>query len=234
VARDALALDEAREVMARDHDVRLTPDVAFAGWTAVAAPRLAQGDRPRVGIVTMDWTWARRVDPALALDAYVEKLAAVARALVARGFEVRFYGHSLLPEMGQDDLVVAHRVVAAVDDPHAFVDPLGVSGDVDHLHSLFASLAVVIGTRLHSCIIAMSAGTPAIGLAYQPKTLGTYRLLGLEELCLDVEAFDPDAVIRLATEVADPSSPRRNVVTERVEATRLEVTGFYRELLCAS
>ncbi len=47
-----------------------------------------------------------------------------------------------------------------------------------------------IGMRLHTCILAMLGGVPAMGLAYEPKTRETYSQLGLEKFQI---SFETDA-----------------------------------------
>ena len=230
VARDELARAEAEALMPSAR-VELCPDIAFYGWNASAdSPSAPPG--PSVGIVVMDWTWARKVDPTIALDEYVAKLARVSRSLADHGIAVRLYGHSRIPEMDQDDVAVADRVEAAVGMPHVTVDPEGASGDADTLHKLFGQLDVVIGTRLHSCIVAMSAGTPAVGLAYQPKTTGTFDLLGLSSLAFDVETFDADEIAALALRLVDATEQRDEVIAQ-VAATRERILSFYDRALSA-
>ncbi|MDP2872107.1 MAG: polysaccharide pyruvyl transferase family protein [Bacillota bacterium] len=46
-------------------------------------------------------------------------------------------------------------------------------------------LDLVIGMRLHASVLSMAAGTPAIGLAYDPKVRRFFEEAGVPELCLD-------------------------------------------------
>lgn len=48
----------------------------------------------------------------------------------------------------------------------------------------------LLGTRLHSCIIAMNFGTPCLAIYYEHKTEGILRQLGMEEDCIKIEELD--------------------------------------------
>lgn len=55
------------------------------------------------------------------------------------------------------------------------------------LMELFKECDVLIGTRLHSCILAMTAGTPAIAIYYEHKSKGIYKKLELNRFSLRIQ-----------------------------------------------
>ena len=54
---------------------------------------------------------------------------------------------------------------------------------------LYSKMDIFIGSRMHSAIFSLVGNVPTIALAYQPKTLGTFNLIGLEEFVLDIRTF---------------------------------------------
>ena len=74
------------------------------------------------------------------------------------------------------------QVYRARLDPHA-------------LMRAFGACDAFIGMRLHGCLLAMLAGTPAMGLGYEQKTQGIFRQLGLESCQV---AFDQSSEAWLA------------------------------------
>jgi colanic acid/amylovoran biosynthesis protein len=234
VAREELSVDEIRS-LDRTLTAELCPDVAFFGWwprttgCTVSRSRADQGKSPRVRIVAMDWTWARPAASSGALDAYVDKLVAVVRGLLADGVDVRLMGHSSMPEQNQDDLAVARRVLAGLRDPRVQIDDH--HGNLDHLVEMFADADLVIGTRLHSCILSIAAGTPAVALAYQPKASGTYRLLNLERFCVDVEHSAAEDILHAARAALASDGQIAANFAESARWARTEIQRFYTGIL---
>lgn len=52
-----------------------------------------------------------------------------------------------------------------------------------------AQLSVLLCGRMHPSIFAATSRTPVVGLAYNPKFLGFFSLLGLEDYVMDVSDF---------------------------------------------
>lgn len=219
VVRDDESFATAQRLFGASRLITMCPDVAFFGWendkrrSATVEPLM---DRPRVGIVVMDWTWARVAD-ASRLDLYIERIAYIARELAAT-CDVYLMGHSTIPEHHQDDLVVARRTMQVADSPHVYVEQPNDSAD--GIRAFMLTLDAVISTRLHGCIIALECGVSAVALSYQPKATGTFTLLGLTEFCLDVDEFDPDMVLFLVRSVLRDGSDARRRVTLAVDTAK--------------
>lgn len=193
----------------------LVPDVAFLGLPTLATKDASEAGPAKAGrrlvrIVAMNWSWSSSVDPG-AERRYISALAAVCDRLRTAGYEVVLGGHSALPEHEQDDITVCEKISGAALMP---VD-IDRNCAVDHLAASYAQCHVVIGTRLHACIMAIAAGTPAVALAYQEKSIGVARGLGgaikvfrVDDLdpvavCAAVDATDRDAAARVGARSAN-------------------------------
>ena len=51
---------------------------------------------------------------------------------------------------------------------------------------------IVIGTRLHSLILATDTETPVIAVSYHQKVNNFMKLAGLSEYCMSMEAIEKD------------------------------------------
>ncbi|HEX3912980.1 MAG TPA: polysaccharide pyruvyl transferase family protein [Steroidobacteraceae bacterium] len=107
-----------------------------------------------------------------------------------------------------------------VDDPEVVLWQEDVP--IEDLFRLFGRLDLMIGMRLHSALIAMRAGVPAIHLAYTLKGRDIYADLGLREWAIELEEVSraPAAVTRVADAVlADPDRfARVATLTTRIVA----------------
>lgn len=187
VVRETVSLNASRFGVRFPH-VQVVEDVAF--YPGVRLSPIQAPARPVMRLVAMDWTWSTSVS-ADRFEHYVAQMALLADLAVEAGFSVVVGGHSSVSEHDQDDLRVAARV-QALSHSEIAVD---TNADVAHLYGEYAQSAVVIGTRLHSCIMALSVGTPAIGLSYQEKTVGVLAGIGHGDYVHPVDSFSPRAVI---------------------------------------
>jgi len=95
----------------------------------------------------------------------------------------------------------------------------------------YAKLDLHIGGMLHSCILATSAGTPCIALAYDIKHQGFFDLIGLSEHCLSAFHFDPDQLYARALALLADPAPVRAQITARRDALQAATLDFLRHTL---
>lgn len=84
-----------------------------------------------------------------------------------------------------------------------------------------------IGTRMHSCIAALSQCIPAVGLAYSKKFAGVFETVGVEQLVVDLRSTDSDTAIA----AIDRALQSRRSVVEHLEETIPAVKRGVLELL---
>lgn len=229
VVRETTSFAEVVELL-HPNDVRLCPDVTLYGWVAPVTATPRTGQRARIGVVVMDWTWARGATQQ-GLERYMRELATLIADLKRAGIDAVLLGGSKLPELGQDDMVVAERIATLVLAETGNAPELVELSDPETFQSLLSTLDLVVGTRLHSCLLAFASGVPAIGLGYQPKTRGTFELLGMDEVHHDVESFTASAVGRQVFAILASHSEWSDRVRRAAQQARGQIEAFYSGLL---
>jgi polysaccharide pyruvyl transferase WcaK-like protein len=87
---------------------------------------------------------------------------------------------------------------------------------------LFSQCDVVIGSRLHSGIIAKSYDIPIIGIDWDKKVAGFYEMTDLKEFCFDYKTFDVEMLINALEKIKDRNFHQdTNVVGHISELKRL-------------
>ena len=99
--------------------------------------------------------------------------------------------------------------------------------DQSEIKYLIGRCDFFIGSRMHSCIAAMSQGIPAIGLAYSKKFQGVFRSVGAEQSVIDMRQLDSEEILRAVTE----SLQRRQVISERLGQAVPEVRDMISSIL---
>jgi polysaccharide pyruvyl transferase WcaK-like protein len=217
VVRERRSLYASRVPLQLDSS-RLVDDIAFYGAFGSQA---TIEERSGVRVVVMDWRWSNSSDPGAFQD-YIAQVALVIDGLIESGFPVVIGGHSSLPEHDQDDIEVARMVQAACASSAVEIDE---DTDVRHLEETYARCALVIGTRLHACIMAVAVGTPAISLAYQEKSAGVLENVGLADHAFLVSDFRASDVLALAKKELSDARPRHALATR----IRERIVAAYRE-----
>jgi colanic acid/amylovoran biosynthesis protein len=89
-----------------------------------------------------------------------------------------------------------------------------IKGDYapNDLIGIYGKMRILIGSRMHSNIFALVAGTPVIAIAYEHKTNGIMNMCGLKNWVLDIDNIDAqqlsDKVLKLLN---DESTIRRQI-----------------------
>ncbi len=164
-----LSMRDARVVMARDSvsaayaaslgrpvDV-LSTDVVFA----LARPEAARTRDVVLNISGLLWAPNPHVDH----EHYRRTVRAVADGLLAAGRRLTLLAHVLDSPVADNDVPAVHEFAGLLDQDVEVVVPAGL----DDVRDVVASARLVLGSRMHACLNALSSGTPAISLAYSRK-----------------------------------------------------------------
>lgn len=155
-----LARDSTSFAWARGHGMRadaVSSDVVFA---LPVPPRSSQPSDVVLNVSGLLWAPNPHVDH----RAYQRTVQGIYEGLTAMGRHVTLLPHVLRSADPDDDEAALEQF--GVTAPEATVL---VPRDLGHVRSILASASVVIASRMHACLNALSVGTPAIPLAYSRK-----------------------------------------------------------------
>ena len=159
-------------------------------------------------------------------EAYEKAFAGVVNRIIASGWQVMALSTCTgIDSYNKDDRMVALNLRKHIQDPlryHVVMDELN---DLE-MGKLLGACDLTVGTRLHSAIISMNFGTPAIAINYEHKSAGIMQQLGMPEMAVDIrhllngdlEAMAADTLGQLSTLV-----PRLNEAVARERAAGLSM-----------
>jgi polysaccharide pyruvyl transferase WcaK-like protein len=214
-----LACDVLESVSVRDHfardwlqpctsrHVELVPDPAFmlppaptAAVDAVLRRLRIEPGRPLVGVALRRWFHRRggvvpnRARAALGLGTqegvadmagFLDQLAGVLQALAADlGADVL-----LLPSYHvahEGDLQACRQLAGRLGERHTRV---AVIREPCLYKGVCGRLSIMLSARMHPLILAAGMGVPVVGLGYNGKFGGVFRLLGLSGRVIPLDAF---------------------------------------------
>jgi colanic acid/amylovoran biosynthesis protein len=112
-------------------------------------------------------------------------MAELADAVIDRHHaEVVFIPQVTVEHHMDDDRITSRRVAARMRG-HAHV--LNDQANYRTTRGIYGDLNILIGTRFHSVIFALTSGVPALAIQYEHKTAGIMHDLGLDEWVLEME-----------------------------------------------
>lgn len=173
-AREPLSLAFARsELGIVEEDLRLIPDLAFL--TAEEISQRPADDQLRIG-VTVRCSRFTDASPALALERYKQTLEHVLGDILQADPRARVI---FIPQV-LEDIPLARDIAAALECPDR-VGAFDADLSLEELLALYAGLDVLVGTRLHSIVLAAVSGIPFVHIVVErSKSNGTLEMLGME------------------------------------------------------
>lgn len=102
-----------------------------------------------------------------------------------------------------------------------------VHADVASMIEAYRRIDIHVCQMLHSAIFATSVGTPVLNLAYDLKSAGFFKLLGLEAWCIDAGKVGDDDVLMIARALISKRHAVRDAILGRRAALAREAGQFY-------
>ncbi|MFC7218042.1 glycosyltransferase [Streptomyces polyrhachis] len=174
-------------------------------------------DVPLVGVTARRW-----LAPA-AQERYERAVAATIDDLQARGARVVLIPQVSTDYMDDDDRIVERRIA-----DHCASGPLRLDERVDYrdLKGLYHQCRMLIGTRFHSVIFALTSGVPCVAIEYEHKTRGIMADLGLGEWVIPIEDVTHGRLRALAERLYEDPSGYRATMAERLPAYTADAERF--------
>ncbi len=106
---------------------------------------------------------------------------------------------------------------------------------VEELHDQFRIKGVIgqcdffVGSRMHSCIAALSQGIPTVAVAYSRKFIGVFDSIGVGNMVVDARSLDQETSIARVVDGFLSSSQTSKTLQSRMAGVRNEILGVFRE-----
>jgi len=207
IARDLESQRIAQELAGSRLAVQLSPDVAFALYAEapedlMTEPPLSGGlPAGTIGVnvngLMFNGGYHRDNMFGLKLDYRAFLPALVSRLLEESAAEVLLVPHTFAghgdPESDNDACLQVRDLLPAGLQSRVRI----VIGDYDahQLKGVIRQCDFFVGSRMHSCIAALSQGVPCVGVAYSMKFAGVFESVGMRDWVIDGRTMDSDETI---------------------------------------
>ncbi len=175
----------------------LKPDMAFLiSSRFVELEESLSAHNHLLGITVVNWSFPGKNDVQAIRTKYISNLLeAVEYAYQKENLFPVFIPQVTVRHHGKSDLDLIEQMGVLLHKkgiPYFVIDQ---DYDSSQMVGLYAKCRILIGTRLHSCILASNAGTPVIAIRYQGfKTQGVMQTLGFEDFVHDINDLQAAAL----------------------------------------
>lgn len=130
----------------------------------------------------------------------------------------------------ESDVAACRKVLESLDDD-AKKRVLLADGNYDHrrIKSVIGRSHFFLGSRMHSCIAAMSQCIPTIGLAYSNKFQGVFDSVGQGENIADLRTVDNKNILPFLMKKYIRRDLIRNELCQVIPGTRKQVISLFSE-----
>ncbi|GAB4233255.1 MAG: hypothetical protein Kow00109_05950 [Acidobacteriota bacterium] len=255
LARDRESLEIAEKLVRGKRPVLLCPDVAFAlppkeppavefdgeavPWSVVAGLSEPAGEESPIGLnvngLMYNGGYTRRNMFGLRLDypKFLPRL--VEKLLELHPGEIWLIPHTYgPPESVESDPEACRRVQEAL--PAALRRRVRrVTGEYDccELKAIIGRCRFFIGSRMHSCIAALSQGIPTAGIAYSDKFRGVFDTVGVADWVVDARQVDEPEALELIPRLLEEGDARRSELEAAAARARELLLSVFRHLVVA-
>ncbi|PRD41624.1 dTDP-4-dehydrorhamnose 3,5-epimerase [Phyllobacterium phragmitis] len=209
-----IGLDVARD--------RVYGDLAF-GLPVPEESRLSTASVMTVGVGVMAYSgWKKEGSDGEAIyRAYLQKMSDFVAWLLAQGMAVRLLTGGVVDRQAIGDLLAIVN-----SGPENGASCKIVAEEMSSLHDLMRQIVqtdLVVATRYHNVICALSTGRPAISLGYAEKNDELLIRTGLAEFCHHVETFDTEALEMQFSSMLERYQELKHKVRYGVETFRAQL-----------
>lgn len=192
IARDEVSADRFRRLTTRPTTITVCADVALLA--PVVEP--VEHRHRTIGISLLRWAnYTGNQEDSHA--AYVEAVrSAIAVLLLAEpDLHVRLYATNCgVGRNAMDDVAVCREMQASLSSSglaeRCTVAPW--TADVATYCSDVAGCELLVASRMHSAVLAITQGVPVMGIAYEEKMFGLLEMLGTADHCVRID--EPKAI----------------------------------------
>jgi polysaccharide pyruvyl transferase WcaK-like protein len=243
IARDKESQRVAQELAGSAHDVLLSPDVAFS--LKSVRPERIEIDPPFDGAMPLDVIglninglmynggYTRRNMFGLKMDYVVFLQKLVGTLLAEFAGELWLVPHTFAPHGNVESDNEASEKLRNDLPPELRRRVRIVTGDYDphELKGIIGQFDFFVGSRMHSCIAALSQGVPCVGVAYSRKFVGVFETVGMVEWVVDARSTHQDEAVTRIVDLYQQRNEVRAPLMQMADQARRDLIELFRNLV---
>ena len=213
ILREDYSLNHLKSIGFHCDNVVVSNDIAFNLYSKHAKEVNLKRSLKKVAINFREWEFEIESKDNLV------KARMLCENLIKKGYELTFVSTCQGVIGYRDDSKFAKKIVDLLnekDKKNCVI--LNEKYAIKDFLEILSSQDAYIGMRLHGAILSLIAGIPALNIAYEDKTLGVYKSLGLTDYCFSYKENVDTWIDKVDNFIKDYSAYLNKVEEIRKEA----------------
>lgn len=135
------------------------------------------------------------------------------------------------PEYGDRDFELTKQIIDLLKKSQVKTRRIKKVIDLENSAAVYGQIDLLLGMRMHSNILAAVFGTPFVAIAYEHKTVGISRDLGLKTYCIKVEDADKKIILNKLVLALNNIGDLRIKIVNNLKILRLKEINRWKQIL---
>jgi colanic acid/amylovoran biosynthesis protein len=202
--RESISKEVLTELGIKKPDIHVTADSAFLLKSAdeekikdiLSHEKISKGDNVLIGISVRRWICRKCKNPKKKHEEYKQAISKVADILIERLnakiiFISTYFSDSKYISADSD---IAYDILKMMTNKQN-VKIITTEYTSQELKGIIGQMDLFIGTRAHSTIFSTTMHVPTVGISYEFKMNGFFKMLGLEKYVCNIEEITTDSLL---------------------------------------
>ena len=164
---------------------------------------------------------------------YVNFMVSFCKSIIAKyGVNVVLIPNQTLLDGLRDDFDIANQIYESMTEQHFNVSVLEKNNlNAEKIKKVISSCEVLVGSRYHSCVAALSSGVPVLVLGWHHKYTELLDIYGQSGDIIDVKNFDLQMFIKKFDYVWANKEEKAKIIEDNIPKVSKRVIDIMRSLL---
>lgn len=134
-------------------------------------------------------------------------------------------------DLREDDYSLCRRTAEQYKARYPYIYTFKKEYLEDQIKSIIGECDFFIGSRMHSCIGAISMGVPTVPVAYSRKFVGIWEMLGMKECIADAQTMEIDEIMKKIQYCYNNRDAIKNVLSSELKNVREEINSVFQVIM---
>lgn len=171
----------------------------------------------RIGMTVRRWNFPNSIDPKEKYENYLREISSFIERMVEGKEATVILFPQVIVAPNDDDRIISNEIKTRLKQrvcERVFV----LNGDYtpEQIKTMIGTTDVFVGTRMHSNIFAISMHVPTLAIAYEIKTNGIMKMVGLEDYVVDISTLTADQIVDRINELLKNGEKIKTLIKEKL------------------